>query len=53
MSFMAEYLPAPPRASVSQGDHVSLSPPRRARSGGDHLLLHPSGSAVCLSLFAQ
>ena len=31
---MAEYLPAPPRASVPQGDHVSLSPPRRARSGG-------------------
>ena len=29
MSFMAEYLPVPQWASVSQGDHVSLSPPRR------------------------
>jgi hypothetical protein len=27
MSFMAEYLPAPPPASVSPRDHVSLSPP--------------------------
>jgi hypothetical protein len=34
MSFMAEYLPAPPHASVPPCDHVSLSPPQHGGSGG-------------------
>ena len=34
MSFMAEYLPAPPPAAVPQGDPVSLSPPQHGGSGG-------------------
>ncbi len=34
MSFMAEYLPAPPPAAAPQGGPVSLSPPHHGRSGG-------------------
>ncbi len=53
MSFMAEYLPAPPHPSVPQQDHISLSPPRHGGSWGGHRLLRPGGSVGCLGPCAQ
>ncbi len=52
MSFMVEYLPAPPPAAAPPIGPVSLSPPPSWGIWGEPLLLHTGGSVVLFSPFA-